>query len=115
MTNEEFDKILDIPVTKKETLQQLINLQKESGKLDIICNAYGITNEVLISEYETEILISGMTVGIAFNAISFLAVQVEKKENNQSIKQAIRDNILAAGVYMTNVPAKKRWELEGRV
>ena len=56
-----------------------------------------------------------MTVGVAIHAMSFIAIAISKGEEAETLLQCIRGNILAAGVYMTNVSTEKRAELEGRV
>ena len=114
MTNEDYEKVLNVPVTRNKTIELLASIQREQERMSCICKEYNVTPEELINEYIIEMVIPGMTVGIAWQAMSFLTVSVERKENVPKLRQAIRNSILMAGVYMTNVSASKRAELEGR-
>lgn len=114
MTNEDFEKVLNVPVTRDKTIKLLASIQREQERMSCICKEYNVTPEELINEYIIEMIIPGMTLGIAWHAMSFSVLSVEKKENVPILRQAIKDSILMAGVYMTNVSASKRAELEGR-
>lgn len=115
MTNEQFERVLSVPIEKEKTIRTLADLQCESEGMMTICAAYSVDKDTVVQTYIEEMLIPGMTVGIAWNAMSFLVVDIDKGSNATTLRQAVRDNILAAGIYMTNVPCEKRRELEGRV
>lgn len=114
MTNEEFERIQEIPVKKETTIRILIELLEGCNKLNCILDRYSITRRELNDKFIAEMLIPGMTFGVAWHAMNFLSIEIEKGISADSLMQAIRDNIIAAGVYMTNVPKEKRRELEGR-
>lgn len=114
MTNEQFEQILDITIKKEKTIWLLANLQCENEGMKTICDAYGVDKDTVVKTYIEEMLIPGMTVGIAWHAMSFLVVEIGKKANASTLRQAIRDNILAASIYMTNVSCEQRRVLEGR-
>ena len=114
MKNEDFEKVLNVPVTRDKTIKLLASIQREQGRMSCICKEYNVTPEELINEYITEMIVPGMTLGIAWHAMSFLALSIEREDSAATLSQAIKDSILMAGVYMTNVSASKRAELEGR-
>lgn len=115
MTNEQFERILSIPIEKEKTIRTLADLQCENESMKTICDAYSVDKDAVVQTYIEEMLIPGMTVGIAWNTMSFLVTDIDKGSSASTLRQAVRDNILAAGIYMTNVPCEKRRELEGRV
>ena len=115
MTNEQFEKVLSIPIEKEKTIRTLAQWQCKGDGMKTICDAYSINEDIVVQTYIEEMLIPGMTVGIAVNAMSFLVTDIGKGSSASTLRQAVRDNILAAGIYMTNVPCAKRRELEGRV
>lgn len=55
-----------------------------------------------------------MTVGIAYNAMSFVAASINKGDEDDSLSLCICNCISLAAVYTTNVSPEKRAELEGR-
>ena len=115
MTNEQFERMLSIPIQKEKTIRTLADLQCESESMETICDAYSVDKDAVVQTYVEEMLIPGMTVGIAWNAMSLLVTDIDKGSSASTLRQAVRDNILVAGIYMTNVSCDKRRELEGRV
>lgn len=111
---DKFETLMNIPIQTERTLNTVMELQKENGNQQVILNRYNVDEEYLNKLYKQEFLIPGMTVGIAVNAMSFMTVAINKGEEAGTLLRCIRDNILAAGVYMTNVSPEKRAELEGR-
>lgn len=112
---DKFEILMNIPIQSERSLNTVMNVQKENGNQQLILNRYNVNEEYLRKLYKQEFLIPGMTVGIAVNAMSFIAIAIGKGEEAETLLQCIRDNILAASIYMTNVSAEKRAELEGRV
>lgn len=111
---DKFETLMNIPVKSERTLNTLMNVQEENGNQQVILNRYSVGKDYLRKLYQQEFLIPGMTVGVAIHAMSFMAVAISKGEESDTLLQCIRDNILAGGIYMTNVSAEKRAELEGR-
>ena len=111
---DKFETLMSIPIKSERSLNTVMELQKENGNQQVIINRYNVDEDYLRKLYRQEFLISGMTIGIAVNAMSFMAVAINKGEEAGTLLQCIRDNILAASIYMTNVSPEKRAELEGR-
>lgn len=111
---DKFETLMNIPIQSERALNTIMELQKENGNQQVILNRYNVDEEYLHKLYKQEFLIPGMIVGIAVNAMSFMAVAINKGEEAGTLLQCIRYNILAASVYMTNVSPEKRAELEGR-
>ncbi len=112
---DKFETLMNIPVQSERALSTVMNVQKENGNQQVILNRYDVNEEYLYKIYKQEFLIPGMTVGIAVHAMSFIAIAISKGEEAETLLQCIKDNILAASIYMTNVSPEKRAELEGRV
>lgn len=111
---DKFETLMNIPIKSERALNAVMKLQKENGNQQVILNRYNVDEDYLYKLYKQEFLIPGMIVGIAVHAMSFMAVAINKGEEAGTLLQCIRDNILAASVYMTNVSPEKRAELEGR-
>lgn len=111
---DKFETLMNIPIQSERALNTVMELQKENGNQQVILNRYNVNEDYLRKLYRQEFIIPGMTVGIAVNAMSFMSVAINKGEEAVTLLQCIRDNILAASDYMTNVSPEKRAELEGR-
>lgn len=111
---DKFETLMSIPIKSERSLNTVMELQKENGNQQVILNRYNVDEDYLRKLYRQEFIINGMTIGIAVHAMSFMAVAINKGEEAGTLLQCIRDNILAAGIYMTNVSPEKRAELEGR-
>mgnify|MGYP004468906859 CR=1 FL=1 len=112
---DKYEALMNIPVASEKVLATMMKIQAENGNQQVILNRYKVDEDYLRKLYQQEFLIPGMTVGVAIHAMSFISIAIAKHEEASTLLQCIRDNILAAGVYMTNVSAEKRAELEGRI
>lgn len=115
MDNSKYEVLMAIPVFNEKICKQILGMYKEGGCLEEIRNHYGIPEDECRKILLQELLIDGMTVGIFMHSIHFLVVNIDKETANASLAQALRNNILMAGIYMTNVSPEKRAELEKRI
>lgn len=102
----------DVVITKPEIIEKLLELYSKAGEEKNVLAAYKITAEQFHEACKQELLIEGMTLSIAWNALKFLATAVSVGDLGNSINQAIRSSIALAAVYVTNVSPEQRRKLE---
>ena len=102
--------IANIPCTKVKTLNTIVDMYKDDY-IPIILNKYNMTIEELMPVFRKEFLIPGMTVGIAYTAIGFMKICIEKNEECDTLCKCIHHCILMAGIYYTNVSPEERARL----
>lgn len=102
----------DVAVTKPEIIEKLLELYSKAGEERNILSAYKITKEQFQEACKQELLIDGMTLSIAWNALKFLATAVSVGDLGESVNQAIRSSIALAVVYVTNISPEQRRKLE---
>ena len=111
---DKFETLMNIPVTKEKTIDSLIQVLEEAGKIDVVLNRYKVSKDDLRALYIQKLLIPGMTVGIAYSTMSFVAASINKGDEDDYLSLCICNCISLATIYMTNVSPEKRAELEGR-
>lgn len=104
MTNEEIIKI----VMCSEVSEKMFNLMLEQKKEDlkVILDKCSITKQQLVDALCEECFITGMENRICNTAIDFLITKYETESISckaSELHQDIRDSILMAGIYYTNV------------
>lgn len=102
----------DVAITKPEIIEKLLELYSKAGEEKNVLAAYKITAEQFHEACKQELLIEGMTLSIAWNALKFLVTAVSVGDLGNSINQAIRSSIALAAVYVTNVSPEQRRKLE---
>ena len=107
----DIDMVANIPCTKEDTLNIIVKMYDDCDVIPIILNKYSVIKDELMSTFRKWFLIPGMTVGIAYTAIGFMKVCIDKNEECDTLVKCISHCILMAGIFLTNVTPEERKRL----
>lgn len=81
------------------------------GTLSVICKHFDLTENVVINTLHEELFIPGMTNEIAWQALCWIETDIESNKEVNSLKGTIRNCVLMAGIFYTNVSDEERTRL----
>lgn len=90
----------------------MLETLRGDGTLSRICKHFDLTENVAINTLHEELFIPSMTNEIAWQALCWIETDIEKNTKAETLVDVIRNCIMMAGVFFTNVPEDVRMSLQ---
>ncbi|MEY8334680.1 hypothetical protein AALB53_16480 [Lachnospiraceae bacterium 47-T17] len=86
----------------------MLSVWDDDGDTKRVAKHFGISVNEVIQIIHEELFIPGMETRMAWQAMCFVIVCLDKKEMEETLRKTIKKCILMAAVFYTNVPENVR-------